>query len=89
MVRTVAAGAGGGGGRRRRPGRQESRHHRRQRRARGSGIGPADRARGARRQRDRLSGPRGERTIAAEQFFTGIMTTALAEDEILTAVACR
>jgi carbon-monoxide dehydrogenase medium subunit len=34
-------------------------------------------------------GPRGERTIAAEQFFTGIMTTALAEDEILSAVALR
>ena len=29
---------------------------------------------------------RGERTIPAEQFFTGIMTTALAEDEIVTAV---
>ena len=32
------------------------------------------------------SGPGGERTIAADQFFTGIMTTALAEDEILTAI---
>ena len=32
------------------------------------------------------TGGRGERTIAADQFFTGIMTTALAEDEILTAV---
>lgn len=31
-------------------------------------------------------GPRGERTIDASQFFTGIMTTALAEDEILSAV---
>lgn len=31
--------------------------------------------------------PRGERTIAAEQFFTGIMTTALAEDEILTSIS--
>jgi aerobic carbon-monoxide dehydrogenase medium subunit len=31
-------------------------------------------------------GPRGERTINADQFFTGIMTTALAEDEILVAV---
>jgi aerobic carbon-monoxide dehydrogenase medium subunit len=30
--------------------------------------------------------PRGERTIDASQFFTGIMTTALAEDEILSAV---
>src|SRR5688572_7388145 len=32
------------------------------------------------------SGPGGERTIPAEEFFTGIMTTALAEDEILTAI---
>jgi carbon-monoxide dehydrogenase medium subunit len=32
------------------------------------------------------AGPGGERTIPADQFFTGIMTTALAEDEILVAV---
>jgi carbon-monoxide dehydrogenase medium subunit len=32
------------------------------------------------------AGPNGERTIAAGDFFTGIMTTALAEDEILVAV---
>jgi carbon-monoxide dehydrogenase medium subunit len=32
------------------------------------------------------AGPKGERTIPAGEFFTGIMTTALAEDEILTAV---
>jgi carbon-monoxide dehydrogenase medium subunit len=32
------------------------------------------------------AGPGGERTIPADQFFTGIMATALAEDEILTAV---
>jgi carbon-monoxide dehydrogenase medium subunit len=32
------------------------------------------------------SGPKGERTIPAEQFFTGIMTTALANDEIIAAV---
>jgi carbon-monoxide dehydrogenase medium subunit len=31
-------------------------------------------------------GPKGERTIPADTFFTGIMTTALAEDEILAAV---
>jgi carbon-monoxide dehydrogenase medium subunit len=31
-------------------------------------------------------GPGGERTIDAPQFFTGIMTTALADDEILSAV---
>lgn len=31
-------------------------------------------------------GPAGERTIRAEQFFTGIMTTALAENEILVAI---
>ena len=31
-------------------------------------------------------GPGGERTIEAEQFFTGIMTTALGDDEILAAV---
>jgi carbon-monoxide dehydrogenase medium subunit len=32
------------------------------------------------------TGPKGERTIQADEFFTGIMTTALAEDEILLAV---
>lgn len=31
-------------------------------------------------------GPHGERTVEADQFFTGIMTTALADDEILAAV---
>jgi aerobic carbon-monoxide dehydrogenase medium subunit len=31
-------------------------------------------------------GPGGERTIPAEQFFTGMMSTALHQDEILTAV---
>jgi carbon-monoxide dehydrogenase medium subunit len=31
-------------------------------------------------------GPRGERTMPADQFFTGIMSTALADDEILRAV---
>jgi carbon-monoxide dehydrogenase medium subunit len=31
-------------------------------------------------------GPKGERTVPADQFFTGIMSTALAEDEILAAV---
>ena len=32
------------------------------------------------------AGPGGERMIPADQFFTGIMTTTLAEDEILTAI---
>ena len=32
------------------------------------------------------AGPGGERVIAATDFFTGIMTTALAEDEILVAI---
>jgi aerobic carbon-monoxide dehydrogenase medium subunit len=32
------------------------------------------------------AGPGGERTIHADQFFTGIMTTALAEDEILVGI---
>jgi len=32
------------------------------------------------------AGPKGERTIPAEEFFTGIMSTALAEDEILVAI---
>lgn len=32
------------------------------------------------------AGPKGERAIQADQFFTGIMTTALAEDEILVAI---
>jgi carbon-monoxide dehydrogenase medium subunit len=31
-------------------------------------------------------GPRGERTIAAHEFFTGLMATALAADEILAAI---
>jgi len=34
-------------------------------------------------------GPGGERTIPAADFFTGFFTTALAEDEILTAVRVR
>ncbi|MBN9098673.1 MULTISPECIES: xanthine dehydrogenase family protein subunit M [unclassified Pseudonocardia] len=34
-------------------------------------------------------GPRGERVIPAAEFFTGFFTTALAEDEILTAVRIR
>lgn len=32
------------------------------------------------------AGPHAERTIPADQFFTGIMTTTLAEDEIISAV---
>jgi aerobic carbon-monoxide dehydrogenase medium subunit len=32
------------------------------------------------------AGPGGERTIPADQFFTGIMTTALSEDEVLVAI---
>ena len=32
------------------------------------------------------AGPGGERSIAASEFFTGIMTTALVEDEILVAI---
>ena len=32
------------------------------------------------------AGPGGERTIHADQFFTGIMTTALSEDEILVGI---
>ena len=32
------------------------------------------------------TGPKGERVIAADQFFTGIMTTVLSDVEILTAV---
>jgi carbon-monoxide dehydrogenase medium subunit len=31
-------------------------------------------------------GPSGERTIAVDGFFTGIMSTALAENEVLTAI---
>ncbi|MGD9985895.1 FAD binding domain-containing protein [Pseudonocardia sp.] len=34
-------------------------------------------------------GPAGERTIPAAEFFTGFFTTALAEDEILTAIRVR
>jgi carbon-monoxide dehydrogenase medium subunit len=32
------------------------------------------------------AGPQGERTIPADSFFTGIMVTELADDEILTAI---
>ncbi len=32
------------------------------------------------------SGPKGERTIGAEKFFQGVMTTSLREDEVLTAI---
>lgn len=32
------------------------------------------------------AGPRGERTIRASEFFTGMMTTALADDEIVVAI---
>jgi len=32
-------------------------------------------------------GPSGERTIAADGFFTGIMTTTLADNEVVTAIA--
>ena len=32
------------------------------------------------------AGPKGERVIPADEFFTGIMTTTLAEDEILTGI---
>src|SRR5438552_1889879 len=31
-------------------------------------------------------GPKGERTLAADGFFTGIMSTALADDEVVTAI---
>ena len=33
-----------------------------------------------------VAGPKGERTIQAEAFFTGIMATALADDEVLLAL---
>lgn len=36
--------------------------------------------------RVRVRGPRGERVIAADDFFTGFLSTALAEDEIVTAI---
>ena len=32
-------------------------------------------------------GPKGQRTIAAADFFTGIMTTALADDEVMTEIS--
>src|SRR4051794_35256771 len=35
------------------------------------------------------AGPRGQRTINADDFFTGMMTTALADDEILIAMRSR
>jgi carbon-monoxide dehydrogenase medium subunit len=33
-----------------------------------------------------VAGPKGERTIQADKFFTGIMSTVLREDEILLAI---
>lgn len=36
-----------------------------------------------------VAGPDGERTIQADRFFTGLMTTALAEHDILLAVRVR
>lgn len=36
--------------------------------------------------RVRVVGPHGERSIPADQFFTGIMTTALQDDEILVGI---
>jgi aerobic carbon-monoxide dehydrogenase medium subunit len=36
-----------------------------------------------------VEGPGGERTIPAAEFFTGFFTTAIGEDEILTAVRVR
>lgn len=33
-----------------------------------------------------LSGPEGERSVAAADFFTGLLETAMGEDEILTAI---
>jgi aerobic carbon-monoxide dehydrogenase medium subunit len=33
-----------------------------------------------------MTGPRGVRTVAAAGFFTGMMTTALGEDDLLTAI---
>jgi carbon-monoxide dehydrogenase medium subunit len=33
-----------------------------------------------------VAGPKGERSVAADEFFTGIMMTALEDDEILTSV---
>ena len=74
----------GSGSHRRRPGAQ-LRHDRRQCRACRSRIRSADRARRARRAfRRRRS--KGERTMPAADFFQGMMTTALAASEILTAI---
>jgi carbon-monoxide dehydrogenase medium subunit len=36
-----------------------------------------------------IQGPGGERTVPAAEFFTGFFTTAIAEDELLTAVRIR
>ena len=36
----------------------------------------------------KLSGPKGERQIAAEEFFLGTMTTAIEPTEILTEIRC-
>ena len=33
-------------------------------------------------------GPRGRRALAADEFFTGLFETALAENEIITAISC-
>ena len=81
----VVPDAGRGRGADRRSAGAQLRHHRRQRRTRGSGLRSADRVRGL-DARFTVAGPKGTRTIAAADFFQGMMTTALAEREILTAI---
>ena len=62
------------------------RHDRRQRRARRSGVRPADRPARRSMPASSPSGLTGERTIPAADFFQGMMTTALGEHDILTAI---
>ena len=47
---------------------------------------PSRRAPRARRRRSCVQGPGGERTVAAAEFFTGFLETALAPDELLTEI---
>ena len=78
MLRAVAARGGG------QPG-APPRHDRRLGRARRPGFRSPGCAAGARSD-VRRRGPGGEREIAADQFFTGFLETALAPDELLTEI---
>ena len=83
VVRAVVPVARRGGGPDRRPGGAQSRHHRRQRRARRSRRPICPTVLVALDATVDVAGAEGERTVAADDFFVGMMTTALGDGEIL------